>query len=335
MGVRDMVNPDKGQVPAEDAAKAASEDAVASQAAEIAVELTEASDFADDASLADSGTTEDGTAEDEALDATTSPDAGGDQPRAGRKITGALTSAGSSVARRSSGLARRTTDVAGRRTQAVGRRTQALAAAAGRSSRAAGQGGRSALTWLAGQVIAMGPRLRIRDQATLRVLFPGRDDQEIARLLIERAARASAAVGGTTGAWSALPVLPAFPAEIAAETLAVVGIEIKLVGELHEILGVPAPGNAVERGRAYIGAWAHRRGVYAVPGGLLLVAGSPLARQLRRRLAGRVGRSTFSLGPLLTGALAGAMINRRETRKLGKDILEDLRRHQGELAARG
>jgi hypothetical protein len=56
---------------------------------------------------------------------------------------------------------------------------------------------------------------------------------------------------------------------------------------------------------------------------------------LRRRLTGRVGRSTFSLGPLLTGALAGAMINRRETRKLGKDILEDLRRHQGELAARG
>jgi hypothetical protein len=230
--------------------------------------------------------------------------------------------------------------VAGRRAQAVGRRTQALAAAAGRSSRAAGQGGRSALTWLTGQVIAMGPRLRIRDQATLRAQFPGRDDQEIARLLIERAARASAAVGGATGAWSALPVLPAFPAEIAAETLAVVGIEIKLVGELHEILGVPAPGNAVERGRAYIGAWAHRRGAYAVPGGLLLVAGSPLARQLRRRLAGRVGRSAFSLGPLLTGALAGAMINRRETRKLGKDILEDLRRHRaqstsGELPARG
>ena len=143
----------------------------------------------------------------------------------------------------------------------------------------------------------MGPRLRIRDQATLRAQFPGRDDQEIARLLMDRAARAAAAVGGATGAWSALPVLPAFPAEIAAETLAVVGIEIKLVGELHEILGVPAQGNAAERARAYIGAWAHRRGVYAMPGGLLLVAGSPLARQLRRRLVGRVGRSAFSLGP--------------------------------------
>jgi hypothetical protein len=324
MGVRDMVNPDKEQAAT---SNAANEDAAARQAAEIAVELTEASDFADDASF-------DG---DDALDATTTPgvDASGDQPRSRRTITGAITAAGSGVARRSSGIAKRTTEVAGHRTQAVGRRTQAVAVAAGRGSRAAGRGGRTALTWLTGQVIAMGPRLRIRDQATLRAQFPGRDDPEIARLLIERAARATATVGGATGAWSALPVLPAFPAEIAAETLAVVGIEIKLVGELHEILGVPAQGSVTDRARAYIGAWAHRRGVYAVPGGLLLVAGSPLARQLRRRLAGRVGRSAFSLGPLLTGALAGAMINRRETRKLGKDILEDLRRHKGELAARG
>jgi hypothetical protein len=323
MGVRDMVNPDKEQATA---SNDASEDAAARQAAEIAVELTEASDFADDTAYAGGPA----FTKDEALGPTAGrdADASGDRPRSRRKITGAITAARSGAARRSSGLARRTTDVAGRRTQAA-------VAAAGRGSRAAGRGGRSALTWLTGQVIAMGPRLRIRDQATLRGQFPGRDDQEIARLLIERAARAAAAVGGTTGAWSALPVLPAFPAEIAAETLAVVGIEIKLVGELHEILGVPAEGNAIERGRAYIGAWAHRRGIYAVPGGLLLVAGSPLARQLRRRLAGRVGRSAFSLGPLLTGALAGAMINRRETRKLGKDILEDLRRHKGELTARG
>ena len=172
----------------------------------------------------------------------------------------------------------------------------------------------------------MGPRLAIRDQATLRAQFPGRSDDEIADLLIERAARAAAAVGGATGAWAALPVLPAFPAEVAAETLAVVGIEIKLVAELHEAYGVPAAGSATDRARAYIGAWAHRRGFFMVPGGLLLVAGSPLARQLRRRLAARVRRSTFSLSPLFTGALAGAMLNRRDTRRLGADIREDLRR---------
>jgi hypothetical protein len=113
---------------------------------------------------------------------------------------------------------------------------------------------------------------------------------------------------------------------VAAETLAVVGIELKLVAELHEAYGAPATGNAAERARAYLAAWAHRRGVFMVPGGLLLVAGSPLARQLRRRLMARVRRSTFSLAPLFTGAIAGAMLNRRETKKLGRDLVADLRR---------
>src|SRR5258708_39786824 len=110
MGVHDMVNPDKEQAAAADAA---SQDAAARQAAEIAVELTEASDFADDASFAG----------DDTLDATTIPAAGasGDQPQSRRKITGALTAAGSGVARRSSGIARRTTEVAAPRTRAAGR----------------------------------------------------------------------------------------------------------------------------------------------------------------------------------------------------------------------
>jgi len=113
---------------------------------------------------------------------------------------------------------------------------------------------------------------------------------------------------------------------VAAETLAVVGIELKLVAELHEAYGARAPGSAPDRARAYLAAWAHRRGVFMVPGGLLLVAGSPLARQLRRRLAARVRRSTFALAPLFTGAVAGAVVNSRETRRLGRDILGDLRR---------
>jgi hypothetical protein len=198
--------------------------------------------------------------------------------------------------------------------------------AARRRAGSAGRGAASSLGWLSAQVVAMGPRLSVRDRETLRARFPGRSDEEIANLLIERAASASAAVGAATGAWAALPVLPAFPAEIAAETLAVVGIEIKLVAELHEIYGVPATGSPADRARAYIGAWAHRRGVVMVPGGLLLVAGSPLARQLRRRLAARVRRSAFSLGPLFTGALAGALLNRTESRRLGRDIIADLRR---------
>ena len=179
---------------------------------------------------------------------------------------------------------------------------------------------------LAAQVVAMAQRLRIRDQAALRAQFPGKSSEEIADALIEGAALASAAVGGAVGAWAALPVLPAYPVEVATETLALIGIEIKLVAELHEAYGTPATGTPVERMTAYVAAWAHRRGVFMVPTGLVLAAGSPLARRLRWRLATRMSRSAFSLGPLLTGAFAGAMLNRQETRRLGHSVRTDLRR---------
>jgi hypothetical protein len=220
------------------------------------------------------------------------------------------------------------------------RLTASLAAAAHSGARATGRGVRAARRGmgsarrgmgsgggrLATQVVAMAQRLRIRDQAALRAQFPGKSSEEIADALIEGAARASAAVGGAVGAWAALPVLPAYPVEIATETLALIGIEIKLVAELHEAYGTPAAGTRGERMTAYVAAWAHRRGVFMVPTGLVLAAGSPLARRLRWRLATRMSRSVFSLGPLLTGAFAGAMLNRQETRRLGHSVRADLRR---------
>ncbi len=205
--------------------------------------------------------------------------------------------------------------VAGRGTRAAWRRVEAARRRAG-----AGTG------WLATQVTAMAPRLRVRDQAALREQFGGQPAEDIADALIEGAARASAAAGGVAGMWAALPVLTAYPAEIAAETLVLVGIEIKLIAELHEAYGRPASGNFAERMGAYVASWAHRRGVYMIPGGVVLAAGSPLARLLRRRLAARAGRSAFSLSPLLTGAAAGAFLNSHETRRLGRDIRRDLRR---------
>src|SRR5215831_6165930 len=186
---------------------------------------------------------------------------------------------------------------------------------------------------LVAQVVAMAQRLRIRDQAALRAQFPGKSSEEIADALIEGAARGSAAVGGAVGAWAALPVLPAYPVEVATETLALIGIEIKLVAELHEAYGTPATGTPVERMTAYVAAWAHRRGVFMVPTGLVLAAGSPLARRLRWRLATRMSRSAFSLGPMLTGAFAGAMLNRQETRRLGHSVRTDLRRQVEQGAA--
>ena len=206
------------------------------------------------------------------------------------------------------------------------------ARAAGRGTRVARRGVGAGTSWLAAQVAVMAPRLRVRDRAALQAQFPGLSTEDVADALVEGASRASAAVGAAVGAWAVLPVPPAFPAEIVAETLALVGIEIKLVAELHEIYGLPASGNVVERMTAYVAAWAHRRGVFLVPGGLVLAAGSPLARRLRLRLAARASRSAFSLGPLLTGAVAGALLNRRETRRLGRDIRSDLRRHPGPVS---
>jgi hypothetical protein len=203
----------------------------------------------------------------------------------------------------------------------------ATATVAGRGTRAARRAAGSGTGWLTAQVIEMAPRLRVRNQAALQAQFPGKSAEDIADALIDGAARASAVAGGAAGVWAVVPVVTAFPAEVLAETLVVVGIEIKLVAELHEAYGKPAEGNFPERMSSYVAAWAHRRGVFTIPGGVVFAAGSPLARLLRRRLAVRAGRSAFSLGPLLTGAAAGAVLNGRETRKLGREIRQDLRKN--------
>src|ERR1700721_209762 len=65
---------------------------------------------------------------------------------------------------------------AGRGTRAAGRRIVAVRRGAG-----------SGTGWLAGQVMAMAPRLRVRDQAALRAQFPGQSAEEIADALIDGA----------------------------------------------------------------------------------------------------------------------------------------------------
>jgi hypothetical protein len=201
-----------------------------------------------------------------------------------------------------------------------------------RSGRASRAGASTSGRWLTAQVLAMAPRLPVRDQATLRAQFPGLTPEELADKLIQGSSRSAASVGAAVGAAMFLP-LPTAPVEVVVETLALVGIEIKLVAELHEVYGMRAPGPVTDRMLAYVTAWSHRRGVALVPGGLALAAGSPVRRQLQRRLLARAGRSAASLGPLLTGAAAGALLNRHETRRLGQDVRDDLRRRSPYRAA--
>jgi hypothetical protein len=178
---------------------------------------------------------------------------------------------------------------------------------------------------LAGQLLEMAPKVPIRSIDTLRQQYPGRPAEEMADALIEAAARASAGVGAAVGAAAALPFIPTLPVEMGVETLALVAVELKLIAELHEVYGMPAPGSNAQRMLAYVGSWANRRGVKITSGGLALAIGSPLRRKLERRLISKAGQSALSLAPLLTGAAAGAMINHRETRKLGNQIRDDLR----------
>ncbi len=226
------------------------------------------------------------------------------------------------------GLSRRRARVTALRTRAGGAGTRAAGAgarAAGRGARAAGRGARWGVQRLVDEVLTRAPRLPVRDQATLRAQYPDRSPEELADTLIDSAARMSASVGAAVGTWAVVPFLPGIPAEVATETITVIGIEIKLIAELHEVYGLRAPGTAVDRMMAYTAAWANRRGVGLAPAGLVFAVGSPLRRRLQRRLAARAGQSVASLGPLLTGAAAGALINRHETRRLGAEIRDDLR----------
>jgi hypothetical protein len=188
------------------------------------------------------------------------------------------------------------------------------------------QGVRASGQWLAAQVLEMAPRIPIRDLATLQAQHPDLGTEELADTLIAGAARASGGVGAAVGAAAAVPFMPTAPVELAVETMALVAIELKLIAELHEVYGMPAPGSAPQRMIAYVGSWADRRGVRITTSGLAVAVGSPLRRKLERRLLVKASKSALALAPLLTGAAAGALIDYRETRKLGHLVRDDLRK---------
>jgi hypothetical protein len=198
---------------------------------------------------------------------------------------------------------------------------------------------RAAMRWIADTVSDVAPRLPIRDRETLRRHFPGLSDDALADRLIRNAALTTAAVGATSGGvaaieWVATPTLLSAPVLLAAETVVVVAIEIKLIGELHEVYGAPVPGAGPQRAGALVHAWAHRRGVSPMmPGvGLAAVLGTAARKELRDRLLRRFGRNLTTYGPLLTGAAVASYLNRRATIALGQQIRKDLSDRPGRAA---
>jgi hypothetical protein len=214
-------------------------------------------------------------------------------------------------------------------------RQRALAAlipALTRSAKASGIRAVAAGRWLADLIIELAPRIPVRDAVTLRRQHPGLGDVEIAEQVIRHAAKTTAGLGAAAGGVAAVqfvspPLLLAAPVQLAAETLCVTAVELKLVAELHELLGRPAQGSASERASAYLMAWVRRRAISAQPGGggLSGAFGAAAKRELRAQVLRRFGRSTTTLAPFLAGAVAGAEVNRRATKALGETLLAELR----------
>ncbi|MFC4021837.1 hypothetical protein ACFOW4_28400 [Micromonospora sp. GCM10011542] len=192
---------------------------------------------------------------------------------------------------------------------------------------------RSAVRWMVDTVAEVAPHVPVRDLATLRGHFPGLDDDELAERLIRNAARTTAAIGAAGGGvaaveWTVAPTLLSAPVLLAAETVAVVAVELKMIGELHEVHGVQLPPGGTQRAVALVHSWATQRGINPMmPGaGVGAVLGTAARKELRDMVMRRFGRNLTTLGPFLTGAAVASYLNRRATRAMADQLQVDLRR---------
>ncbi|MER7456939.1 hypothetical protein [Micromonospora sp. NPDC126480] len=197
---------------------------------------------------------------------------------------------------------------------------------------------RAAVRWMVDTVAEVAPHVPVRDRATLRRHFPDLDGEALADRLVRNAARATAGVGAAGGGvaaveWAVTPTLLSAPVLLAAETVAVVAIELKLAGELHEVYGVPLPAGGAQRSVALVQSWASQRGINPMmPGvGVSAVLGTAARRELRDTLLKRFGRNLTTLGPFLTGAAVASYLNRRATRTMADTLRADLRRRGRDL----
>jgi hypothetical protein len=201
---------------------------------------------------------------------------------------------------------------------------------------------RGVMAWISDTLIEVAPRLPLRDLQTLRSHFPGLNDAQIANRIVRNAARTSAGIGAIGGGiaaveWVVPPVLLTAPVVLAAETLAVVAVEVKMLAELQELYGQPLTGTTSHKALALVQAWADRRGVNLLNPSVAVTAvlGTAARRELRDRLARRFGRNLTSYGPLFSGAVIAAWLNRRATLKLAEEIRKDLTRNARRAVTQG
>lgn len=195
--------------------------------------------------------------------------------------------------------------------------------------RRGGSQARAGLAYLADRIIEIAPRVPVRDLATLRGQFPGLGPEELADKLVAGAAAGTSTVGAGIGAAAMLPVPPAMPTELAAEITGVAAIELKLIAELHEVYGVRPPGNLRTRSTAYLSSWSGERGIDVTkPSTYDTALGGRMKRELRQQIMKRMVRDLPNLMPFMVGAAVGAVMNRRDTRRLAAHVRADLRKIQ-------
>ncbi|MFB7493745.1 hypothetical protein ACFC09_03390 [Streptomyces sp. NPDC056161] len=196
-------------------------------------------------------------------------------------------------------------------------------------ARKGGSRAKAGLAYLTDRIIDMAPRIAVRDLATLRGQFPGLGPEQLADKLVAGAAHGTSAVGAGVGAAAMLPVPPAMPTELAAEITGVAAIELKLVAELHEVYGVRPPGGLMARSTAYLSSWSGERGIDVMkPSTINTALGGQMKRELRQQIMKRMVRDLPNLMPFMVGAAVGAVMNRRDTKKLAARIRADLRKVQ-------
>jgi uncharacterized membrane protein YoaK (UPF0700 family) len=199
------------------------------------------------------------------------------------------------------------------------------------SARRAGAAGVGRGRWLTDTVMEIAPHVPVRDLETLRRHHDGLTGEPLADALVRAAQRATTSVGAAGGALAAIeftapPLLLSAPAQILAETVIVATIEVKMIAELHEVYGVQVPGTGTARGAIFLQSWAQQRGFDPMqPGSVTAALGVAAKSGLRKRLLRTFGRHFTTLGPFLTGAVAGGALNRAATKRLADKIRGDLR----------
>lgn len=205
-----------------------------------------------------------------------------------------------------------------------------LAVALAGSARRAGAAAVGSGRWITDSVTETAPHIPIRDLSTLSEHHGGLQGNALAEALVATAARSTGAIGVAGGLVASLelatpPLLLTTPVQVAAETLAVVAIELKLVAELHEVYGQPAAGTAAVKTAAYLGAWTRRHALVRTPGrGGVIITLNAGRRELRRRILRRAGTNMTTVIPFLGGAVAGGTLNARETRRLAERMVREL-----------